>query len=338
MQKKLTVLLLGLAVVFLLAGCHGPSEEAETVPVTTQMPTETTAQATTMAPPALELTDTELTIDQIGQCCDIYCGETPAEIVYWYSDDSSVAAVDCGVVTAMGHGVTNVHGLYCGQRVTCTVTSNASYRSDRTPILKAPDYENVDAGFFDDAVFVGDSISLKLSRFHGGRLGNAQFLVQSSFSVYNAIYDLMPTTYRGREYRNLEDALAATGAKKIFIMLGINDIGIFGVDQTLENWRVLFDLIQQACPDAQIYIQSVTPMWTGSERKKLTNSNIHTYNFLLRFLAEEYGFGYIDIAPYLQDCTGGLAKVYSSDQYVHITEEGVAVWVSALRAFAGYYE
>ena len=334
---KRGIVFLFVAIILLLAGCASKNTAETTVPETTQAAETVPETEATEPAPVLELLMTEVTLTTIGEQVTIYSGEIPAHKIYWHSADASVAMVDRGVVTAMGRsGVSNVFGVYEDQILTCTVTSTASYTQDRTPILTPPDYTSVDPSFFDDAVFVGDSISLKLSRYHNGELGNAQFLVQSSYSIYNAINDKMVTTYRGRSYTNIEDAIAASGAKKVFIMLGMNDLGIFGVDQTLEHYRILIELIQEACPDIEIYIQSVTPMWTGSARKSLNNTNIHTFNFILRFFAQEHGCGFIDIGPYLQDYTGGLAAVYSSDRYVHVTENGIAVWTAALRSY-GYY-
>ena len=342
-MKKLMLLV---PLLFLLAGCRTGADAPVAATAVTQIPTEvtepvttvqTTAEPVTEPPVLLELNATEITLSEIGERATIYSGEIPAEDIFWYSADPAVAAVDRGVVTAMGlAGASNIYGVYGDQTVLCTVTSTAAYKSDRAPVLTPPDYECVDASFFSDAVFVGDSISLTLSHRHNGGLGDAQFLVQSNYSIYSAVNDLMYTSYRGRKYKNLEDAIAASGAQKVFIMLGTNDLGIFGVDQTLENMRTLIGLIREACPNIEIYLQSMTPIWSGASKEKLTNGNIRDYNFVLQFLAEELECGYINISPYLQDSTGGLAKVYSSDQYVHITEDGVAVWVSVLRAYGNY--
>lgn len=343
MLKK-SIAMLCLIIFGLLAGCVSSTSVQVTEPTTeptiqpTQPPTEPTAtQEVTEAPFLLALDTENVTVTEIGQQVVIYSGEVPAEEIYWYSGDSFVAMVDRGVVTAMGHdGVTNIFGIYGDQTLVCTVTSTACYQSGRTPVLSPPDYENVDASFFDDAVFVGDSISVSLSQQHNGALGNAQFLAKGGYSIYSAITDSMSIPYNGRQYVNIEEAIAATGAKKVFIMLGINDLGIFGVDATLEHYRILLEMIRGACPDVQIYLQSVTPIWTGSAKRTLNNSSIQIFNFVLRFLAEEYGYGFIDIAPYLLDYTGGLAAAYSSDRYVHITLAGVDVWTTVLRSHAYY--
>ncbi len=335
-MKKLLSLLLALCLCFgLLAAC-GEVTDIDDIDREQEETGEAGETTETTVPATFELDTTELTLNSLGETAVIYSGEIPAGDIMWYSDDSSVAGVDAGVVTALGSGSTRIHGLYGEQRLMCNVKCNVTAGSERTPIMAAPTIETVDASFFDDAVFVGDSISLKLSYDTTGRLGNAQFLVQGSYGVGNAIHDVLPTSYRGQTYENLEDAIAATGAKKLFIMMGMNDIGLYGIDGTIENWVTLLDLIRDACPDIQIYIQSMTPVWTGGEVGGLTNPNVNAYNVKLRAFAQQNGCGFIDIAPYMRDETGGLATEYCSDNYVHVTEAGVDVWIKVLKAYAGY--
>lgn len=301
---------------------------------TTDVPEQTEELETTEQQPtgSVGLDKTSVTLTTIGETAEIRSGDDGS--IYWYSEDSSIAGVCDGVVTAVGNGETKVHAVFLDQDLVCDVTCNISMGSSREPIMAAPDYESVSASFFDDAVFVGDSISLKLSYDTTGRLGNAQFLVQGSYGVGNAIYDVLPTTYRGNTYTNLEDAIAATGAKKLFIMMGMNDIGLYGIDGTIENWGTLLELIRGVCPDMEIYIQSMTPVWTGGEKGGLTNPNINEYNVKLRNFAAENGCAFIDVAPFMRDATGGLATSFCSDNYVHVSEAGVDMWIKVLKAFA----
>ena len=340
-MKKLSILLAVVLCLSLVAGCSStPEVKTEdilnnfinaTEPVVTE-PTVTQPPVVTEPAPQVVLACDALTMEQVGESFTLYEGDG-AQFT-WYSEDSSVAGVCGGVVTAVGNGTTTVHCITATQHLKCTVTCNGSFGSSREPVMKAPGYQTVDASFFDDAVFVGDSISLKLSYDTTGRLGNAQYLVQGSYGVGNAIYDVLPTSYRGNTYTNLEDAIAATGAKKLFIMMGMNDIGLYGIDGTIENWGTLLGLIRGVCPDMEIYIQSMTPVWSGGEKGGLTNPNINEYNRKLRVFAEENGCGFIDVAPFMRDATGGLATAYCSDSYVHVSEAGVDVWIKVLRAHA----
>ena len=193
-----------------------------------------------------------------------------------------------------------------------------------------------DVAFFNDAAFIGDSVTLAL-RNHcmtSGALGNATFLCVGSYSVNNAVTSGLMLTYQGQQMTP-QDALAACGAKKVFIMLGMNDIALFGdksIDKAMENWTTMLGRIKEKCPDIQIYIQSATPIYTEGQKGNLNNARMDQYNARLKAYAQENGYFYIDIASHMKDSTGGLAAQYCSDKYVHLTLEGCKLWIEILKA------
>ncbi len=188
--------------------------------------------------------------------------------------------------------------------------------------------------FFDDAAFVGDSVSLQLKNFQAkyGTFGTATFLTAGSYSVHNELNDVIHLSYRGQQM-DVEDALAECGAKKVFILLGMNDIGLVGVDQAIENWGVYLERIRSRCPDIEIYIQSGTPIYTGGEKGKLTNENMDRYNRLLEQFARDNGCHYVDIASCMKDSGGGLKKSFCSDEYVHLTFAACDAWALVLKEY-----
>lgn len=78
----------------------------------------------------------------------------------------------------------------------------------------------------------------------------------------------------------VEDCVAKSGAKKLYIMLGMNDLGVYGIDKTIENYKTLLGKILEKTPDIKIYVQSMTPMTSTSQiiGKNLNNENIKKYN------------------------------------------------------------
>lgn len=188
--------------------------------------------------------------------------------------------------------------------------------------------------FFDDAAFVGDSVSLKLQRYQAatGVLGKATFLTAGSYSVYHAVNDSMFISYRGQQM-SPEDALAASGAKKVFILLGMNDIGRsdVGIDKTITNWAVFVQRIREKNPDITIYIQSGTPIHAAKDSGLLSNANMDKYNEKLKAFAAQNGCQFIDIASAMKDANGDLKDAYCSDQYVHLSDAGCVAWISVLR-------
>lgn len=50
------------------------------------------------------------------------------------------------------------------------------------------------------------------------------------------------------------------------------------------------------------------------------------YNTILQEMAEENGWGYIDLCTPISDGAGNLKREYCSDGYVHLTKAACTVW------------
>ena len=200
--------------------------------------------------------------------------------------------------------------------------------------------KRVDTSWFDDAVFVGDSISVGLYNYaDDGALGDADFLAKECMGYHSAMWDIdyeyaIHPTYNGVEVR-IEDAIQDIGKKKIFILLGMNDICSWGVEESVDAMKDFTDMILEKNPDVQIYIQSATPMVGGKVREDyLNNENIREYNELIKPICEERGFVYLDIASVLSDEYGNLRDDYCSDingAGFHFNRAGDDAWVEYLK-------
>ncbi len=208
-----------------------------------------------------------------------------------------------------------------------------------------PESAAVDASFFDDAAFVGDSVSLKLSYYcaDGVALGNAQFFTSGSLGTNNALWDLSNPeqvfpSFQG-ETMLIEDCVAASGAKRVYIMLGMNDLGLYGIDLTVESYETLIDRILEKSPYVQIIVESMTPMTADSPvMGALNNEVIKEYNARLKDMCEAKSLLYTDVASVMYDSDGeALKPEYCSDPEamgIHFTEEGCAAWVDYLKTHA----
>ena len=190
--------------------------------------------------------------------------------------------------------------------------------------------------FFDDAAFIGDSVALKLQHYQAeyGSFGSATFFTTVSYSVNHAVNNTLFLIYQGREMTP-EDALAACGAKKVFIQLGMNDIALVGIDKTIENWGVMLGRIREKNPDIEVYIQSGTPIYIGGEKGGLNNPNMDRYNERLKVFAEENNCHYIDIATVMKNEQGGLKAEFSLDHYVHVNYTACDAWAMVLKEYVG---
>ena len=197
----------------------------------------------------------------------------------------------------------------------------------------------VDSSWFDDALFIGDSVTLKLSYYADyGSLGNAQFLCAGSLGYGNALWDLyregnVHPVYNGTKY-TVPDGVKMIQPAKIFIMLGMNDIGLYGVNDSIENMKILTSKVEAACPSAEIYIESVTPMLQESQLRDLNNTSIAEFDSRLKTVCAEKGYHYLDIASAVEDGNGNLIYDYCSDASamgLHFSDAGCYQWVNYLK-------
>lgn len=207
-----------------------------------------------------------------------------------------------------------------------------------------PKKSAVSGSWFNDAVFVGDSVSLKLTMYESSvdRLGKAQFLTAGSLSATNALWDVSDRSvhpkYKGKKQK-IEDSIAQMkGVKKVYIMLGMNDINAVGINNGIKNFEKLCNKILEKSPDVQIYVQSVTPLMKGSKSSvnkegKLNNKSIYEYNKKLAALAQKRGWYFVNVAEVMYDDNGYLKRDYCGDpdgMGLHFTNAGCKAWIDYL--------
>lgn len=216
----------------------------------------------------------------------------------------------------------------------------SSQSSEKSEVSEESEVKKeVDASWFDDAVFVGDSVTLKLSYYaENGSLGKAEFLCAGSLGYGAALQDInaegnVHPTYEGEKY-TVDDGVKMLGAKKVFIMFGMNDIGLYGIDDSIKNMKTLTAKITEKSPDVEIYIQSVTPMLEDMQLSDLNNKSISEFNEKLKAEAEKLGYKYLDVASVMKDEKGNLISEYCSDpdaMGIHFSDEGCKAWVEYLK-------
>ena len=209
--------------------------------------------------------------------------------------------------------------------------------SEPTP-EPTPEPSPLPASFFDDAVFLGDSISGTLEYYgnHNDGLGEAVFLVRVDYSLRAALDGSMLVEY-GRQSMRPEEAIEAAGANKLFIMLGaMGDIASEGIDKTMDNWAQLISNIRSRRPQIRIYIQSCTPLSARGETTRLNNKLVDEYNERLKTFAEENDCVYVMIGENFKDENGALPDKYCRDGYAHLRIDAGEYWAELLRDPASY--
>ncbi|MBQ1943651.1 MAG: hypothetical protein II513_07210 [Ruminococcus sp.] len=206
----------------------------------------------------------------------------------------------------------------------------------------APQDGMVDPHWFDDAVFVGDSITTTLEDFcfdDPNLLGDADFVCADSLSYHNAQWDLndenaVHPTIQG-ETVLAETAAEITGSSKIFILMGINDIDTYGVEDTMASMKEFIRKVLSHSPNVEIYLQSTTPMIPAKETDILNNVLIRQFDEELELYCNENGYHYLDVYHRMCDENGALRADYCvdpEDDGIHFTYDATIVWVNYLRS------
>lgn len=192
------------------------------------------------------------------------------------------------------------------------------------------------AQYYGESVFIGDSIMLGFRNYSAKKTNfvhDIQFLAVGSYSAGNALKpvkgDNVHPKYKGKKYQ-VWDAVSLMNCKRVFILLGMNDIALLGLEGARDTYKEVIDKIVEKSPDVEITVISVTYTLKGEGTKGLNNDNIAKYNVLLQEMAKENGWEYLDLCTPVSDGKGNLAEGYCSDGFVHLSKSAYARWEKEL--------
>ena len=202
-------------------------------------------------------------------------------------------------------------------------------------------------GYFADAVFLGDSITRQLAGFARDErqtnpdfLGGAPIYGEASMSVKFACQDrasehsVSSFRYRGKAV-SMTELIGLTGAKRVFIMLGSNDIDSRAWNTVEEYFATLIDVIHEKCPDVEVVIQCVMPITKRfSDKIRIPIDRWNSFNGILAGICEAHGASFCDFSDLLKDKDGYLPLSLSLDREYHPNTDGVILWVRGLRIYA----
>lgn len=195
-----------------------------------------------------------------------------------------------------------------------------------------PQGEAVDNSYFDDAAFVGDSRTDGFMLYSG--IGTGKNLTSNGLSIFK-LAEKKALKIDGKKYTLLE-ALALEEYGKVYLSLGINELGIHNDKGFYNSYCAAIDAIRAVQPNAVIYIQGLIPLneeqiqeYNGN-KYNLTNEHMRTYNDLMRKVAEEKQVAYLDLYTEFADENGSLPEGVSRDG-VHLVKDACKQWLDYLK-------
>ena len=185
----------------------------------------------------------------------------------------------------------------------------------------APEREAVDNSYFEDAAFVGDSRTDGFMIYSG--IGCGENLTSNGLSIFK-LEEKKALTIDGQKYTLLE-ALALQQYGKVYLSLGVNELGYYDDQGFYDNYCKAIDDIRRIQPHAVIYVQNLIPLneeviAQTTKRSYLTNEHLRVYNDLIKKAAQEKQVVYLDLYSEFVNENGELPAEASKDG-VHLRSD-----------------
>lgn len=186
----------------------------------------------------------------------------------------------------------------------------------------------VDDSYFSDAVFIGDS---RVEGFHlQSGITQGTFLTGVGMDSSNIFEKQYITTADGNI--TVFQALYNNSFKKMYIMLGTNELGYPDFEEFRSNYTLCLKELRKMMPNALFYVSAV-PYVEESKVESgdyVNNKNIDTVNQIILDICRANNYYYLNPNEVLSNGNGSLAENATSDG-IHVYPEYCAKWLDYLR-------
>ena len=185
-----------------------------------------------------------------------------------------------------------------------------------------------DDSFFANTAILGNSLIDGLRMY--AKLKTVDFYCGTSMSVKSAM-NSKKVLLKSGAYGTQLDAMAQKQYDKVYIELGINEIG-GSLDSFIQLYGTMIDKIKDSQPKADIYIMAITPTSRAKVNTSFNRDRVIMYNNALYKLAGERECYYLDVFTPLADSEGYLPKADTWDG-VHFVKAKYADWEEIIRTY-----
>lgn len=174
-----------------------------------------------------------------------------------------------------------------------------------------------------ETLFVGDSRTVGIREYSG--LKGADFFCSVGMNVFDVTGESLSVDGVGNV--TLSQLLSKKQYSKVYIMLGINEVG-YPHSSVVDKYSKVLDLIKEKQPNASIIIEAnlhVSKSRSDSD-KVVNNASINDLNTKLSALADGSKVFYIDANTIFDDASGSLSSDMTSDG-THLYAKYYPTWV-----------
>ncbi|MBP0963208.1 MAG: hypothetical protein J6Q99_02820, partial [Oscillospiraceae bacterium] len=189
----------------------------------------------------------------------------------------------------------------------------------------------VKSEYFDDAMFVGDSITYGMKVYN--TMTNATVIAHTGINPQTILNKAV--IQEGEEMLTILQAMNLHNPGKIYIMLGANGVAFLEEESMMGFYGDFIDSVKAQHPDALVYVQSILPVTAEkSEDERYSNDRIDQYNISLMNLCKEKGVYYLNVAEAFKDELGNLPTEASPKDGMHFGSTYYMKWFDYLKCHA----
>lgn len=210
------------------------------------------------------------------------------------------------------------------------VETNSIYFKDAGKIALTTEYPytTVTEDYFTDAAFLGDSRTMGIADYAGL---DADFYCENGMTIYKLLGEKGVTYQKTGEKVNLCNVLQQKKYGKIYIMLGMNELGYRDTEYFQEQYHAVLEQIRQWQPQAIIFIMANLHVSQAKNniQTEFNNININSKNAAAATFADGIDVFYLDSNPLFTDSDGLLKEDLTFDG-VHLYANNYAEWKNFL--------
>ena len=192
----------------------------------------------------------------------------------------------------------------------------------------------VDVGYFDDAIFMGDSLADGFKDYAAwmslkGR--GTLYLTQRSMTPRSFMQPGAMVDAGDAGVVDVWATIADRQPGKMYITLGTNALMAMDPAEFIESYYQLVAKIRQTSPNTTIYITTIPPTSSAyaAKEERLSKERIQQANDLIAKMCREENLALINLYDVVMGADGYLNEDINSDG-IHMTPEGYKMWLNYL--------
>ncbi len=195
-----------------------------------------------------------------------------------------------------------------------------------------PESEMVEEDYFDDALFIGNSLIVGLQRTVPLK---ARYFATIGLNVSQVFTKEVIGLTDGTN-TTISHAIELVDFNKVYLMFGVNELGWGSITSFIDYYAQIIDRIREVNPDALIYVQSILPVneekWAKSRdyQSCINNVAVATFNQKIVEMCNDKYVYFVNVAEALSDDDGALYADATSDG-IHISAAYSTRWVEYLK-------